>query len=95
VSVYRVSVDCPLCGSPLTRRSRHKDGSEFVGCNAYPRCKFVEPIDIGIQKISVELQRASDDASYLRDLLKWAKRRLLNLHDPITEDQVSQIARPL
>lgn len=92
---YRIACDCPLCGSPLTRRSRHKDGSEFVGCNGYPRCKFVEPLDIGVQKISIELQRASDDVSYLRDLLKWAKFRLLDLREPITAEQLSQIAKPL
>jgi ssDNA-binding Zn-finger/Zn-ribbon topoisomerase 1 len=34
---------CPKCGSALVERSARKGpnaGREFLGCSAYPRCRF-------------------------------------------------------
>jgi len=31
---------CPHCGSKLVERHRKSDGGMFVGCSAYPKCKY-------------------------------------------------------
>ena len=31
---------CPYCGSKLVERHRKSDGGMFVGCSAYPKCKY-------------------------------------------------------
>ena len=31
---------CPLCGKPLVERRRASDGSAFIGCSGYPRCRY-------------------------------------------------------
>ena len=44
-TAYAESVtECPRCGSPLVlrkaRRGRH-EGSEFLGCSSYPKCRYI------------------------------------------------------
>jgi len=41
----RVSASCPSCGAPLMLRLRRDDRSPFVGCRAFPRCRFAEPYE--------------------------------------------------
>lgn len=31
---------CPKCGAPLAERRNKRTGSVFLGCTAYPACKF-------------------------------------------------------
>ena len=31
---------CPLCGKPLVERRRASDGSAFIGCSGFPRCRY-------------------------------------------------------
>ena len=31
---------CPYCGSKLVERHRKSDGGMFVGCSAFPKCKY-------------------------------------------------------
>ena len=33
---------CPECGAPLVVRVNSKDGSKFLGCSKYPKCKHIE-----------------------------------------------------
>ena len=35
--------DCPGCGKPLSLKLSHR-GGPFVGCSAYPECRFSRPI---------------------------------------------------
>ncbi len=37
-----VGRDCPLCKSPLIYRYSHKNGTQFIGCSSFPKCKYVE-----------------------------------------------------
>lgn len=39
---------CPVCSSPLVKRVARKGkhaGKEFWACSAYPKCKYIEPVD--------------------------------------------------
>lgn len=31
---------CPCCGSPTIVRENRADGSEFIGCTSFPRCRW-------------------------------------------------------
>lgn len=33
---------CPKCGAPLIFRNSKKTGIQFIGCSAFPKCKYVE-----------------------------------------------------
>ena len=33
---------CPRCGSTLTARRNSRDGSEFIGCAGFPKCRYTE-----------------------------------------------------
>ncbi|MEN9752025.1 MAG: hypothetical protein RLZZ600_1072 [Actinomycetota bacterium] len=35
---------CPRCGSGLVRRTNRADGSEFLGCLSFPRCKYTKSL---------------------------------------------------
>ena len=38
---------CPKCGSGLVKK--HGRFGEFIGCSAYPKCKYTRPITMGIK----------------------------------------------
>ena len=43
-STRRNDLTCPRCGSPLVLRTAKKgnyEGSEFYGCSAFPRCRYI------------------------------------------------------
>ena len=31
---------CPYCGSELVERHRKSDGGMFIGCSAFPKCRY-------------------------------------------------------
>ena len=31
---------CPYCGSELVERRRKSDGGMFIGCSAFPKCRY-------------------------------------------------------
>ena len=35
---------CDLCGKPMTARRRKRDGSAFLGCTGYPKCRNVRQL---------------------------------------------------
>jgi DNA topoisomerase-1 len=35
----RITIPCPDCGHDLTIRENSHDGSRFLGCSTYPKCK--------------------------------------------------------
>jgi restriction system protein len=35
---------CPKCGRPLVIRRNHRDGSRFLGCSGFPKCRFTRPV---------------------------------------------------
>lgn len=38
----KVGRKCPECGADLLERVAKKSGNTFVGCSAFPKCKFIE-----------------------------------------------------
>jgi HJR/Mrr/RecB family endonuclease len=38
----RLARACPRCGAVLAARRNRGDGSEFIGCSAFPKCRFTE-----------------------------------------------------
>jgi hypothetical protein len=36
---------CPRCKAPLVKRLRRRDRCPFIGCSAYPRCKYSRDCD--------------------------------------------------
>lgn len=64
----RLATDCPMCGRPMARRARRDGTGAFLGCTAYPRCTFVEALDLNLARIERELEAARSDVAYLRDL---------------------------
>ncbi len=38
----RIGNDCPRCGKALCVRSNRRDQRQFLGCTAYPVCRFTE-----------------------------------------------------
>jgi|SRR5919108_1906536 ssDNA-binding Zn-finger/Zn-ribbon topoisomerase 1 len=54
----RLDAYCPRCRSSLELRTNRGDGSRFLGCAAYPRCRFTEPYEPRIQELARDLGRA-------------------------------------
>lgn len=40
----RVTIPCPECGHDLVVRENSRDGSKFLGCEAFPDCKHTQPL---------------------------------------------------
>jgi DNA topoisomerase-1 len=38
----KVGRKCPECGADLVERIAKKSGNTFIGCSAFPKCKFIE-----------------------------------------------------
>ncbi|GAA8716312.1 DNA topoisomerase I [Chlamydia abortus] len=36
---------CPECGSDLIYRYTKRDHKKFIGCSAFPKCKYLRNID--------------------------------------------------
>jgi ssDNA-binding Zn-finger/Zn-ribbon topoisomerase 1 len=70
VSITRLCTECPQCGKSLRRQSRRDGSGDFLGCTGYPKCTFVEAIDLNLDRIRRQLNAAESDAEYLRD---WAE----------------------
>jgi len=54
---WRVSSSCPTCGNELVIRTNRIDGSCFLACSAFPRCRFREGLD---ELISTLVERVAD-----------------------------------
>lgn len=93
--IARIAADCPLCGSPLRRRRNRKGTGEFLGCSSWPRCSFNESIDLNVERISRELNKAQSDASYFRELLQHIRGELIAIAGafPNTADAIARITR--
>ena len=50
LSIGKETNVCPKCGKLLVRRTNKKDGSKFIGCSNYPKCKYTRNIDDIINK---------------------------------------------
>lgn len=44
----RTDQKCPTCGKTLLIR-KSRTGEEFYGCEAYPKCKFTKPMELGLK----------------------------------------------
>jgi ssDNA-binding Zn-finger/Zn-ribbon topoisomerase 1 len=53
---YRLTADCPHCGSPLVQRRNRTTHDVFLGCSKYPRCAFTEPYAPHIQRLAQRLR---------------------------------------
>ena len=60
---FILSERCPACGAALRVQRRRVDRERFIGCSAYPRCKFVEDFDERMQRVLAELKKAQEWAS--------------------------------
>jgi ssDNA-binding Zn-finger/Zn-ribbon topoisomerase 1 len=54
--------DCPNCGEPLAVRRRRKDGERFIGCSAFPQCRWSCDFDLALQE-ALEDWQANDPGS--------------------------------
>lgn len=64
---------CPDCTAPLHLRTRRGDGGQFVGCSAYPTCRFTA--DAGDQALRRQLFDAHEEVEDLRLRLAFAQVR--------------------
>jgi len=44
----KTDLKCPKCGSPLVIR-RSRTGEQFYGCEAYPKCRYTRPMELGLK----------------------------------------------
>jgi ssDNA-binding Zn-finger/Zn-ribbon topoisomerase 1 len=49
----RVKKRCPDCGAEMIVRTNRENGSQFLGCTSYPKCKRTEEIP---ENIRMELE---------------------------------------
>ena len=40
----RITTPCPKCGGELVVRKVKQTGTEFLGCERWPKCSFTEPM---------------------------------------------------
>lgn len=52
---FYIVEDCPRCGADLALRRNRREGSYFIGCCAYPRCKFTEDVDERCQRLAARV----------------------------------------
>jgi len=64
---------CPDCDSRLHIRTRRADGGQFVGCSAYPKCRFTA--DAGDQVLRSQLFRAYEEIEDLRPRARFVETR--------------------
>jgi DNA topoisomerase I len=52
-SVQRTEIMCPRCGSELIVRTK-KDRGQFLGCSAFPRCRYSRGVDAAMSESKPE-----------------------------------------
>ena len=81
---------CPLCDSRLVLRHNRTSGDAFVGCTAFPGCKFSEPTHARIQKMAERIAELEDGTDVLPvvspDVLVKRLRTLISLFHPDRHD---------
>jgi len=50
--VLHVLEECPECGAPLKLRRPRSGGEAFVGCSAFPSCRFAEDFDMRCERMA-------------------------------------------
>lgn len=73
----RLSTECPMCGCAM--RLRTSKTGPFLGCTAFPRCKFTEAFDLNVARIARELERAEADRDYYQTRVAQLEAQLLLL----------------
>jgi DNA topoisomerase I len=73
----KVEKDCPVCGKPLSlRRSMY---GQFLGCSAYPTCRYIEkiPKDEADKKVIEEKRKyiSHNKAKYVEEMNAKAEAR--------------------
>ena len=81
MSITRLASECPLCGKPLTLRSRKSDGEPFMACRGFPRCNFTEAFDLNVGRIEHDINAARWDRDYYADLLRLVAHEATNASD--------------
>ena len=82
---------CPKCGEPLIVRRRRKDNAKFIGCCAYPNCKFAcnyEPAIDEAGQETVAMQGGARD-SYGIDWDKELRALVVMVHPDRATDQTA------
>jgi ssDNA-binding Zn-finger/Zn-ribbon topoisomerase 1 len=64
--MFRISGDCPACGSHLVTRTNRAEGNKFVGCSGYPECRFTTQYDRALDEIMLQLEALRSQVDDLR-----------------------------
>jgi ssDNA-binding Zn-finger/Zn-ribbon topoisomerase 1 len=64
--MYRISGDCPECGHWLVTRRNRAEGNMFVGCGAYPECRFTTQYDAALDDIQHQIEMLQSQVDDLR-----------------------------
>lgn len=52
---HEINVTCSRCGAPMAVRNTLFSDRAFLGCSAFPRCRYTEPMPAST---SAEVERA-------------------------------------
>jgi ssDNA-binding Zn-finger/Zn-ribbon topoisomerase 1 len=90
---WRLTADCPRCGSDLVvRRARH-DHQPFVGCCNYPFCRFTCVYDVDLQEcLSHQLEASAAERTHLERENRRLSAEVFRL-EMARQDLTAQLAR--
>jgi ssDNA-binding Zn-finger/Zn-ribbon topoisomerase 1 len=78
----RLSWTCPTCGTGLAIRRNRKERSYFLGCTAFPACRFTEPYEPRLQDALQSLVVHKVQEETLRQRMLDELRALIFLSHP-------------
>jgi ssDNA-binding Zn-finger/Zn-ribbon topoisomerase 1 len=78
----RLAWTCPKCGTALARRLNRKDRTYFLGCTAFPACRFTEPYEPRLQDALRQLVVQKVEQETLRQRMLDELRALIFLAHP-------------
>ncbi len=89
-AAWRVSCRCPECSAELVIRSNRNDGSRFIACAGFPKCRFSEALDDALEACAARIAalegelRAERDSTLMMPANAVAKslRELIALSHP-------------
>ena len=76
VRQYRLSGECPWCGEALRLRQSRRTTEPFLGCDAYPECRFTEPLTSAISVAVQDRREMLDTITSLREEMDTLQNNL-------------------
>ena len=76
----RLTSECPMCGDPLVARKNRREGTLFLGCSAYPACRFTEEVIPALEQVLSQTKNQTAASPTLAEVNRRIRQTIAIVH---------------